>query len=69
MMRGGAGDAAVYDVREVSAINVAAATVEVVSPKGGVGTVSLAQCFAMNAKHNSDLCGLHNIHEPGSFPA
>jgi len=56
-------------VREVSAINVAAATVEVVSPKGGVGTVSLAQCFAMNAKHNSDLCGLHNIHEPGSFPA
>ena len=56
---------AVYNVREVSAVNVAKGTVDVIAPKGGVVTVPLEQCFAINGKHNSDLCGLHNIHEPG----
>jgi hypothetical protein len=58
----------VYDVREVNSIDVAKSTVEVNVPgRTQNEVIPLTKCFAMNPKHMSDLCGLHNIHEAGAF--
>jgi hypothetical protein len=55
----------VYDVREVGSIDVVKGTAEVFAGSVSKGSVPLTKCFAMNPKHMSDLCGLHNIHEAG----
>ena len=55
-------------MKEVAAVDVVKGTADVFSKgQGGFSpeTVTLDKCFAMNPKHNSDLCGLHNIHEAG----
>ena len=57
-----------YDVGEVNAIDVGKNTVEVfLNGKSKPESVPISKCFAMNPKHMSDLCGLHNIHEAGTL--
>ena len=57
----------VYEVREVASVDLPNRTVDVLNGSR-TETVGIDRCFAINPKLNSDLCGLHNIHEAGTSP-